>query len=189
MKLAFGRALIAVSLAGCSAGSGPPRLEAAPQDVAQKDDQFKPYREITTPQVRVGALPTALGLTLSARIDRQSGQLRFFLRTEVIYIGSGKRNYETARDSSAGVLRTERIAGNARCKPGAECTHDEIVTIELPESALRQARASGYRLKLFARNGPEIEIGIPGPQIVDLFDKVNAAAPGPATAQGPKGQR
>jgi len=189
MRVLLGLALVAFSLAGCSAGSGPPRLEAAPQDVAQKDDQFKPYREITTPQVRVGALPTALGLTLSARIDRQSSQVRYVLRTEVIYVGSGKRNYESARDSSAATLRTERVAGNARCKPGVECTYDEIVMIELPETALRQARTSGYRLKLFARNGPEIEIGIPGPQIAGLLDKVDASAPGPATARAPNANR
>lgn len=175
-------------LLGACAGGGTASLEAPPQAVAKKDDQFKPYREVTTPEVRVGQLPTALGLTLSARIDRQTNVVQPYLRVEVIYVGTGKRNYDSARDSGAGLLKLERLTGNAQCKPGQSCNHDEIVLIEIPEAALRQAKVSGYRLKLFARNGPEIEIGIPGPQITSLYAKIDGGAPAVA-AQGPKGNQ
>ncbi|MFM9942005.1 MAG: hypothetical protein ACKVP7_21180 [Hyphomicrobiaceae bacterium] len=180
----FAGVLIAVQITACAGGSGPPLQQAAP-DGAAKAEPAKPYREITLPEARVGEGSNTLALTLSARLDRQTGKAQTFLRVGVVYTAEGRRNYDTVRDASGAILKSERLAGNQQCKPGQPCSYDEAWSIEIPEPALRSAKATGYRLKLFARSGPEIEIGIPGPQIAALLEKIDGAA-APATAEGPK---
>jgi hypothetical protein len=114
---------------------------------------------------------------LAARIDRRSNAVQPSLRVRITYTAAAPRSYGSARDERARLLKTEPVqVGDARCAKGQICTHEETVRIELPDSELRQARVSGYRLKLFARNGPEIEIGIPGAQIAALYDKAEPAA-------------
>lgn len=179
---------VAIALGGCGAQQGsletakPAAVQSAPQSVAIQDDQFKPYREVATSEVRVGAFPNVLVMTLSARLDRASPKVQPMLRVEIGYVARAKRTYDTVRNTAAEQLRHDNVASNARCKPGVECTYSEILQIQLPEPELRQAKVTGYRMKLFARNGPAIEIGIPGVQITALFDKVDAATAVPAQA-------
>ncbi len=153
--------LAAVLVAGC-AGGGAGTLDAPPVATA---------REITIPEVRVAGGEQQLALTLGVRVGPGAGQAAPMLRVEIRYTGV-TRLYDTARDAQGRVLKTER-AGGEGCKAGAACA--ETVRIDLPDAELRQAKATGYRLKLFARNGPEIEIGIPGGQIAALYERVDGA--------------
>ena len=168
-------------LAGC-AGGGTGTLDAETQAVAPRDEA-KAVREVAIPGVRVSGGENQLALTLGARIDRQS-QSAPQLRAEITYTATAARTYDTARDLAGKILRTERPGSGDRCKPGVACAYVEIVRIELPDAELRQAKATGYRLKLFARNGPEIEIGIPGGQIAALYDKIDGAAAPRAARKG-----
>ncbi len=172
--------LVALLLAACAGGGQ--SLDQTSQQIAQKAEVARPYREVALPGARVGEAANGLTMVLSARVDRQTGKVQTFLRADLVYVAAGRRDYDSVRDAAGGQLKSERLGGNQRCQPGQTCTYDEAWLIELPEPALRQAKSTGYRLKLFARSGPEIEIGIPGPQITSLFERIDAGS-APATAQ------
>lgn len=180
------------TIAGClglllsaCAGSSQPSLDQAAMQRSESAAAARPFRDVTLPPVRVGEAANGLTVTLSARIDRQSAPVRPFLRADLVYAAARQRTYDTARDDAGAQLKSERLGANERCRPDKSCTYDEAWLIELPEPALRQAKTTGYRVKLFARSGPEIEIGIPGPQIASLFEKADAGS-APATAQAPR---
>lgn len=188
-------ALLVATLAGCATQVDAPTLAPVPpaapaatqqgaaQPVVVRDDTFKPYREATTGEIRTGAPPNTMAMTLSARVDRKTRALTTHLKVELFYVAVARRNYDTARDAGSTVLKLEKIAGTTRCRPGDTCTYDEIVLVDLPAAALRSSTAAGYRLKLFARNGAGIEIAIPGPQIAALFEKADPLARPAAVAK------
>jgi hypothetical protein len=166
--------LAAGVLAGCAAGGG------ASLDGPQAAAVQAP-REFTLPEARVAGGDHQLTLTLGARPGSVAGAAQPQLRVEIRYVGVA-RIYDSARDTQGKVLRTERGGGEA-CKAGAPCV--ETVRIELPDGELRQAKGTGFRLKIFARSGPEIEIGIPGPQIGALYERIDGAGTRNVAKRGP----
>jgi hypothetical protein len=87
---------------------------------------------------------------------------------------SQKRHYEPARNSRAEPLRVTAISSSGRCRSGSSCPYGEVFTVDIPEPELRQAAHTGYRLKLFARTGPEGLVSIPRSQIADLLARIDA---------------
>lgn len=176
--------LLPVCLAGCATPEQ--QIETASK-IKTTDDDFRPFKEFVSGEIRSS---NQLGLgakQLVARIDRKSGALTTLLQFEIAYTSSHRRTYEQARNNRAETLPFHSIQRHSRCTPGKDCIYDELFIITLPEADLRRAATSGYRLKVFARNGPEILIDVPKELIVNLFAKVDSEraapkAPVPAAA-------
>jgi hypothetical protein len=154
-----------------------------------RDDKFSPFREYTTGQVATRSGQNVLGVEFLGRIDRQSGLVPILLKVEFGYLSSRKRSYEVARNSRAEPLPFTKVASNRRCEFGAtDCVHSEAFTVEIPQAELRQAGPEGYQLKVFARSGPGVTVGLPKATIVAMLAKIDAdrsakAKPGPAKAK------
>ena len=166
--------LIAVLTASACA-SQQDKIDVASQ-IVKTDDQFLPYREYTSGALRSSTANGLDGSILVARIDRKTGALSTAVQYVSVYTHDGKYNYQSARNSRAEQLKLSvisRRSGHCSRKDGT-CTHDEVLHIDIPEDALRQAPAEGYQVKLFARLGPDALITIPKQMIVSLFAKIDA---------------
>jgi hypothetical protein len=160
---------------------------AQTNDIHERDDSFRPYREVFTGQHRVGGYPNLIGLRLVGRLDRKSGALSMQLEVEFAYMSDHKRGYHTARNNRAEALRFTALSSNGRCRTGSSCPYGERFVVDIPEGDLRQASPNGYQLKLFARNGPEALVTMPKGSIARLLEHIDAlrrvpADPKPAKA-------
>jgi hypothetical protein len=152
-------------------------------EIKVNDDQFRPFREYTTAEIKTG---TASGLgskQLVGRIDRQTGALTTLLQFQVAYLGNHKRFYESARNDRAEPLRLNSVQRTAKCHPRNGCVYSETFLVVIPEAELRQAPRAGYQIKAFARNGPDILVTIPKELIVSLFVRIDADRPSTATTK------
>ena len=145
-----------------------------PGQIQLRDDQFRPYREYTTGRIRGGTHPNLLEIELNGRIDRQSGAVTTLFHVEFAYLGSRKRNYEAARNSRAQTLAFTKLGSSGRCSAGRTCPYSEVFTIEIPLTELRQVPSEGYQFKVFARQGPDAQLGMAKAQIMALLAKIDA---------------
>jgi len=149
------------------------------------DDRFKPYREYASTEV---ASVNVLGVgakNLVARVDRKTGAATMLLQFQIQYKDTHRRLYETARNDRAELLPLTSVQRQGQCRFGNECPYLELFTVQIPEADLRAAAAEGYRVKVFARNGPEILIGIPKMVISNLLAQVDADRAGRTPAPAP----
>jgi hypothetical protein len=169
-----------VVIAAClllQACASPAQQLVQASQIRVNDDQFRPFREYTTGEIRTG---NALGLgskQLVGRVDRQTGALTTLLQFEIAYLGDHKRFYENARNERAEPLPLNAVHRNAKCHPRNGCVYSEIFLVVIPEAELRQAPPAGYQIKAFARNGPDVLVTIPKEHIVSLFAKIDADRP------------
>jgi len=146
-------------------------VQASPIKV--NDDRFRPFREYTTGEIRIGNASGLASKQLVGRVDRRTGALTTLLQFEIAYLGTHKRTYENARNNRAEPLRLNSVQRNAKCHPRNGCVYSEKFLIIIPEAELRRAPATGYQIKAFARNGPDILVTISKELIARLFAKID----------------
>jgi hypothetical protein len=169
-------------------------LQASPvqaREIKITDDRFRPFREYTTGEIRIGNASGLASKQLVGRVDRQTGALTTLLQFEIAYLGNHKRSYENARNNRAEPLTFKPIRRHAKCHPRNGCVYSEMFLVIIPEAELRQVPGAGYQIKAFARNGPDILVTIPKELIARLFAKIDADRPRtagvkPATRAGSK---
>jgi hypothetical protein len=162
-------AFVAIALPGCQINPPPSK------EITLLDDAFRPYREYATPTIRVSDHPNRFFFKLIARVDRTTGETSTLVSLVIAYEGSRMRKYKGARNDRAEPLRFYKPNRHRSCQKGW-CSFDETLLIELPETDLREASESGYRLKVFARDGSGVFIAIPGGVIQRLFAKIENPA-------------
>jgi hypothetical protein len=133
-----------------------------------RNDTFRPYREYATPQRIVRAYPNTLATELIARVDRKTAATTTLLNADFTYWASRMRKYESAGDVRARALTFEPISRNRSCQKG-ECVFEERFAVEIPQDELRNAPATGYQLKIFARDGGDAAITIGRSDIEQLL--------------------
>jgi hypothetical protein len=184
--LVLGLVPVLLGLAACS-------IPPPPNEIRARDDQFAPYRELATGNFRPAFDGTPVAARLMARIDRQTGVTRTFLRMEIAYRGTHRRSYEIARNNRAEMLRLSHIANHGRaCPKTQDCNISEVLEIDLPEADLRAAGPAGYSFKLFAKIGPEVIVTTPRDLITNLTALIDAdrkAFPPPVAAASPTAKR
>ncbi len=141
--------------------------------IALRDDTFRPYREYTTGQRTVGGYPNTITTELVARVDRKTGASATLLGVGFVYKAERMRRYESARNARAEALTLQRVSRHRSCEKRS-CVFDENVTIEIPESELRRATASGYQLKVFAQDGGDATLAIEKADIERLLAALDA---------------
>ncbi len=155
---------------GCAT---PEQQIAAASQIRTIDDNFRPFREYSTGTIKSG---NALGVgakQLVGRVDRSTGALTTIVQFEIVYEGDNKRHYEHARNARAEVLQFTKVPRNAKCQPRKGCIYDELFLVVVPEAELRAAATTGYHIKAFARNGPDVLVNIPKELIVNLFAQID----------------
>jgi len=66
---------------------------------------------------------------------------------------SARKGYYAAVDETAEPLKVDKIKGhNIRCGRQA-CAHEELVSITISDLSLREHMGTGYRVKLYPKNG------------------------------------
>ena len=85
-------------------------------DIHERDDKFRPYREVFTSRHRAGAYPNLIGLRLVGRIERASGARTTLLEVEFAYMSDHKRGYDAARNDRAEALRFTPVSSTGRCR-------------------------------------------------------------------------
>jgi len=167
--------------------ASPEQQFAQASAIKANDDQFRPFREYTTGEIRTG---NAIGLgskQLVGRVDRQTGALTTLLQFQIAYTGDHRRSYENARNDRAEPLALNPVQRHSKCHPRNGCVYSEVFLVVIPEAELRQAPAAGYQVKAFARNGPDVLVTIPKELIASLFAKIDAdRAPGSGGTAGPR---
>lgn len=164
------------------------QIERASQ-IRTADDQFKPYREFISGEMRAANAAGLGNKALIARVDRKTGAVTTLLEFHIVYSDTHRRLYETARNNRAELLQLSSVQRQGQCKyaSGNECPYSELFTVFLPDAQLRTAGPEGYPIKIFARNGPDLLIAIPKPLITSLLAKVDAdKAAGGVTVAGKK---
>jgi hypothetical protein len=153
---------------------------AAAAKIQTNDDQFKPYRQYTTGQVKeilidVGSY-RQIQTELVANVQRTTGARVFGLQVEINYTGPVPRKYVEARNVKAEQLRVDQVFHRSHdCSRKLDsCNHKEIIMIQISEPELRAVGNEGYRLKLYPKVGQGVELNIPKSLTVALFATVDA---------------
>jgi hypothetical protein len=185
--MASGRTWLLVALvsSACVLGAcaSPEQPMAEITQIREREDRFRPYRELVSGVMKVGDAVNGGRKTLIARIDRTTGSRKTLVASEIYYQDDHHRTYEAARNERAESLRFVAVNHEgARCRRSPACMHIERIEIEVPEEQLRRAPATGYQIKILARNGPDGLITIPQPVIAALLAKVDAEPPVAAVA-------
>ena len=153
-----------------------------PTDVAARDDQFRPYREVETATYMIPVHPGMMQLRLTAHIERTTGAVTTLIKVKHAYTGQHRHNYGIARNERAEQLKLNVVARYGNCRVRTECPLDELYTIEVPETELRAATTKGYRYQVFPQVGPDILVTVPAPTIAAFFALLDKETRGPATA-------
>jgi len=160
----------AMALPGCYINPPPSK------EITLRDDEFRPFVEYATPSIRMSSYPNYIFLRLVARIDRKTGERSTLAGLAFVYPGRAMRKYNSARKARAEVLRFYKPTRNRSCEE-CVCSVTERLMIGIPETELRQAPPSGYKFKVFARDGSEALITIPQDAIEQLFAKLDKHSP------------
>lgn len=161
---------VAIAPPGCQINPVPS------EEITLRDDEFRPFVEYATAATRVSSYPNLFFFNLIARVDRKTGNTSTFVSLVIAYPGRHKREYESARNARAEVLRFYEPTRHRSCKKGT-CVVDETLMIGIPESELRQAPPGGYQLKVFARDGSDVLVTIPQAAIEKLLAKLDKRTP------------
>lgn len=164
-RLARAAALLLCSVAFSSARAS---------DIIVRDDPFLPYLEHSTGQHKAKSGMNSVGSELMARTDRKTGALITLVHVDFAYTAEFRRTYESARNIRAEALAFTPLASTSTCIKNSDCVIGEAFTLAIPLSDLRQAPASGYAIKVFARRGGDTVLTIPKGAI----DRLLAAAGG-----------
>jgi hypothetical protein len=149
-------------------------INPPPTELRTRDDQFSPYREIASGQLRSGTGDSRELMQLIGRIDRKTAVVSTMVQITHVYRASMRLVFETARNVRAEPLRLAQLGRTSDCSPKIGCIYTEVYTIDIPESELRQAPATGYQFKIFARIGGERLMTIPKSLTTDLLQKIDA---------------
>lgn len=163
-------AVLAVALAACASPANVPQL---------RDDQFLPYREVSTPVVQGVGSTERTSMGLIGRRDRASRAVSTHALVGVSYFAREGRRYEQARSSQAEALPMRRIKHDgAACRRKEGCHHVEVFLVDVPEPELRKAQAArtGYPIKLFTRAGQATLFPLTSEQVATLFSLLEATA-------------
>lgn len=164
-------AFVAFALPGC-------QINPVPfEEITLQDDKFRPFVEYATGTIRLSSYPNDILPKLMARIDRKTGKTSTLASVTFVYSARHMRKYESARNARAEVLRFYKPTRHRTCEKRA-CVVNETLMIGIPQPELRQASPDGYKLKVFARDGSDMLIAIPGRAIEQLFAKLDKQ-PGP----------
>ena len=163
-------AVVAIALSGCQINPAPS------EEVTLRDDEFRPFVEYATGPTRVSSYPDRFIFHLIARVDRKTGKTSTFVSLVIAYPGRHKREYESARNARAEVLRFYEPVRQRSCEKRV-CTMTETLMIGIPETELRRAPPGGYQLKVFARDGSDVLVTIPQAAIEKLLAKLGKRTP------------
>lgn len=172
----------ALALAACSAGIGLDSPHA--QAVRATDDPFLPYQEYVGAEMRRTEGSTIRSLRLVGRRDRKTGVLTTHAQIMLAYKSQTAHHFDQARSEKAELLAMRKLDGaGGSCQKAGGCPHNEAYIVDLPEADLRSARETGYKIKLFGRNGADAYFPIPAQLVDALYQKLGvpkSASPAPS---------
>ena len=164
---------------------------AAMHSTAQNDDQFLPFLEFRSAEIRVDAVLLFAPyfyttLYLLARRDRATGATSTHARIAVAYHRKERLDIVQARGQAANVLSIKwLVREGSGCRKADGCPHRDEFLVDIPEAELRQSRNTGYQFKLFTRQGNSAVFLAPKELINAVLNALDASAP---TAQPARGQ-
>jgi len=158
---------------------------------AQKGAPTSPSVEISSPEIRTDKYSPTIDVVtklaekkrgpgdaemyaLVGKLDKETGEVRFYVEWAVVYTASSWRAYQGASDSNATPLVLRQVGRNVTgCR--AKCVYTEAYHVDFGINQMADALEKGLDFKLYAKDGDHRIVQIPA-DLVQQFMKKMAEA-------------